>query len=265
MTAFNQPNTESAARILPDGGDQTNAPAERPKAAKLVDRVFEQLQQRIHSGSYAPDQRLPSEHELAAMLGVSRPIVRDALGMLREQGVVYSRQGAGTFVKAQKASAVAPLAYSPVETIADIQRCYEFRMTIEPDGAWYAAKRRDENAVQKIAATLAQLHDATRHQLHRSDADFLFHRAVTEASNNHYYLASMDALKQHIAVGMHLHGLSLMGPRGRLEGVFDEHNAIYRAILAGDADLARDTMRRHLEGSRDRLFEGKVLDLSLSV
>ena len=234
---------------------------ERGKAVKLVDRVFDQLMERIRAGNYPPDSRLPGEHELAALLGVSRPIVRDALARLREQGIVYARQGAGTFVSAH-GSPTAQLAYSPVKTIADIQRCYEFRLTIEPAAAYFAAKRRDDAAIQKIAAALADLREATSHQLHRVDADFVFHRAVTEAANNHYYTASMDALKAHIAVGMHLHGLSLLGPRPGLEQVFQEHNEIYKAIAEGRAENARDLMRAHLEGSRDRLFEGRVLDLS---
>ncbi|MFB2552691.1 FadR/GntR family transcriptional regulator [Ensifer soli] len=234
---------------------------EKPRPAKLVDRVFDQLIERIRSGNYAPDSRLPGEHELAAMLGVSRPVVRDALARLRDQGLVYARQGAGTFVAAA-ATPASHLAYSPVKTIADIQRCYEFRLTIEPAAAFFAATRRDEAALQKIAAALADLREATSHQLHRTDADFVFHRAVTEAANNHYYTASIEALKPHIAVGMHLHGLSLMGPRQMLESVYEEHAAIHRAIAEGRPDLARDRMRQHLEGSRDRLFEGRVLDLS---
>lgn len=246
----------------PDLREVEISPPARQRPAKLVDRVFEELSQRIRDGNYPPDTRLPGEHELAAMLGVSRPIVRDALGRLREQGVIYSRQGAGTFVQAA-VSPQAQLAYSPVKTIADIQRCYEFRLTIEPDAAYFAAQRRDAGAIKRIADALAELRDATSHQLHRTDADFMFHRAITEAANNHYYTASMDALKPHIAVGMHLHGLSLMGPRLQLERVFAEHDAIFRAVAEGRPDDARDAMRDHLEGSRDRLFEGKILDLSI--
>ena len=238
-----------------------NAKPERARSVRLVDRVADQLRERIRSGNYPPDSRLPGEHELASIMGVSRPIVRDALGRLREEDMVYSRQGAGTFVSAQ-ASPATHLAYSPVKTIADIQRCYEFRLTIEPAAAFFAAQRRDEAAIQKIAAALADLREATSHQLHRTDADFVFHRSVTEAANNHYYTASIEALKPHIAVGMHLHGLSLMGPRLGLEKVFDEHNAIYQAIADGRADDAQKAMRLHLEGSRNRLFEDRVLDLS---
>jgi GntR family transcriptional repressor for pyruvate dehydrogenase complex len=242
--------------------EDEGTPAVRQRPAKLVDRVFEELSQRIRDGNYAPDTRLPGEHELAAMLGVSRPIVRDALGRLREQGIIYSRQGAGTFVQAA-VSPQAQLAYSPVKTIADIQRCYEFRLTIEPAAAYFAAQRRDKAAIKKIEDALAELRDATSHQLHRTDADFMFHRAITEAANNHYYTASMDALKPHIAVGMHLHGLSLMGPRLQLERVFAEHDAIFKAVADGRSDDAMASMRMHLEGSRDRLFEGKILDLSI--
>ncbi len=171
------------------------------------------------------------------MFGVSRPIVRDAIAQLRERGLVYARQGAGTFVSASAgATRPAALGFTPVKTIADIQRCYEFRLTIEPAAAFFAAQRRDATAIEAIAAALADLREATRHQLHRTDADFQFHRAVAEASNNHYFTASMDALKQHIAVGMHLHGLSLMGPRKMLEGVYEEHEAIYKAVAEGEAN-----------------------------
>ncbi|WEZ84500.1 FadR/GntR family transcriptional regulator [Rhizobium sp. 32-5/1] len=250
------------AHDVPSTGEPgPTAKAERGKSVRLVDRVFDQLRERIRSGNYPPDSRLPGEHELASIMGVSRPIVRDALGRLREEGLVYSRQGAGTFVSAH-ASPATHLAYSPVKTIADIQRCYEFRLTIEPAAAYFAAMRRDDAAIQKIAAALADLREATSHQLHRTDADFVFHKCVTEAANNHYYTASIDALKPHIAVGMHLHGLSLMGPRLGLEKVFQEHNAIYQAIADGRADDAQKAMRLHLEGSRNRLFEDRVLDLS---
>ena len=253
--------TESKEPTTVDG----EAPAAKPKrsrAVSLVDRVFDRLSEGIQKGDYPPDSKLPGEHELAAVFEVSRPIVRDALGRLREQGVVYARQGAGNFVAATARTTTA-VGYAPVETVGDIQRCYEFRLAIEPMAAFYAAQRRDDAAIANISAALGQLQDATRHHLHRSDADFTFHKAVTDAANNHYYSSSMEALRQHVAVGMHLHGLSLMGPRMRLQRVFEEHQEIYEAIAAGQPEAAREAMRRHLESSRDRLFEGRLLDLSL--
>jgi GntR family transcriptional repressor for pyruvate dehydrogenase complex len=235
---------------------------ERPRAGTLVDKVHAELHARIRRGEFSPDSKLPGEHELAALYGVSRPIVRDVLGRLRDEGLIYSRQGAGSFVQAQ-ARDPGTLGFTPVESIADIQRCYEFRLTIEPDAAFYAACRGNEAALRRIADALAMLQEATSHHLHREDADFSFHKAITEASNNHYYVSSIEALKQHISVGMHFHGLSLLRGKPSLKAVLDEHRAIYRAVEEKKPEEARDAMRRHLEGSRNRLFEGRLLDLSL--
>jgi GntR family transcriptional repressor for pyruvate dehydrogenase complex len=237
-------------------------PGRKGRQTSLVDRVYDQLLNRIRKGEYPPESKLPPENDLAAMFDVSRPIVRAALGRLRDEGTVNSRQGAGSFVKAQL-QPVTGLGYAPVETIADIQRCYEFRLTIEPAAAYYAALRRDQKAIETITRALGQLGDATRVHLHRSDVDFAFHKAVADAANNHYYSSSMEALREHVAVGMHLHGLSLMGPKEKLNSVFEEHRRICNAIVEGRAEDARDAMRIHLEGSRDRLFEGRILDLSL--
>lgn len=227
----------------------------------LVQRVYQQLWTQISSGDYELGQKLPGEHELASQFLVSRPIVREALGRLREEGLIYSRRGAGSFVRMRAESRA--LGYSPVETIADIQRCYEFRLSIEPDHAYCAALRRNQAALDAIAVALDLLRDATQAHRHREDADFAFHFAIAEATNNHYYVSSMQALKDHIAVGMKIHGVSLMGPQPGLIGVFSEHQAIYEAIRDQDAEKARGEMRKHLTGSRDRVFEGKELDLSL--
>ncbi|GGF72565.1 GntR family transcriptional regulator [Azorhizobium oxalatiphilum] len=236
---------------------------DRAPRTPLVQRAYQMLLTKISRGEYQPDEKLPGEHELASTFLVSRPIIREALKRLREDGLIYSRQGAGSFVKKRVEEEARSIGYSPVETIADIQRCYEFRLTIEPDHAYYAALRWNDSALAVIASALDLMRDATNARRHREDADYAFHCAIAQATNNHYYISSMLALKDHIAVGMKFHGASLMGPRPALIGVFDEHQSIYESIRVRDAVTARETMRKHLEGSRDRIFEGRTLDLSL--
>jgi GntR family transcriptional repressor for pyruvate dehydrogenase complex len=249
-----------------DRTDRTDSPADdagprdRARPPPLSGRVYDQIAARIASGEFKPNTKLPPEHDLAAMLGVSRPILREALERLRAEGTIVSRQGAGSYVR-DRASVT--LAFAPVETIADIQRCYEFRLTIEPVAAHDAALRRNEDALRKMEAALELLQDATRNQRHREDADFSFHLAVAEAANNHYFSSTMQALREHIYVGMHMHGLSLMGAKPKLQKVLDEHRTIYQAIKEGRAGDAEQAMRLHLEGSRDRLFEGRMLDLKM--
>jgi DNA-binding FadR family transcriptional regulator len=245
-------------------GRAEDAPRPDRKRSPLVDQVYRRLLAEITSGGVTPGQKLPGELELAGRYLVSRPIVRDALQLLRDEGLIYSRRGSGTFVRSAPAgeSALPTPGFAPVESIADIQRCYEFRITLEPESAYWAARRWNEPVLAAIETALHEMRDATRIHTHREDADFNFHCAIAEASNNHYHVSSMNALKEHIGAGMKIHGLSVMGPDTALEGVFAEHTAIFEAIRHRDADKARMLMRLHLEGSRDRVFGGRTLDLS---
>ena len=232
-----------------------------PRSSGLADGIYHAILTGIANGAYPPNKKLPSEHELGERFQVSRPVVRSALDRLRREDKIVSRQGAGSFVKPRDPAPA--LGFAPVETIADIQRCYEFRLTVEPEAAFYAAKRRNEAAIAKIAGALDLLSTATRQEQHRDDADFAFHHAIAEASNNHYYAASMQALQSHIAVGMKIHGIALLGPNSGLQGVLEEHRGIFDAIARAQPEDARTRMTAHIVSSRDRLFEGRMLDLSL--
>jgi GntR family transcriptional regulator, transcriptional repressor for pyruvate dehydrogenase complex len=233
-------------------------PYEDPKLThrkRLGDLVFERLQRAIKSGAYEPDERLPTEHELASEFQVSRPVVRDALKKLRDQGLIYSRQGSGSFVRSFGVKE--PLGFGQLENISHLQQCYEFRLTLEPEAAANAAERHDEASLRAIQEALELLRDATSRHRHREDADYMFHLAIARASKNLYFATAMEALKDHIAVGMQFHGLSLKLTSDGLRDVFQEHNAIYEAIRDRRSQDAREAMRSHLSGSRDRLFEGK--------
>ena len=247
---------------MKDGTQQNERPAagegSRGKPG-LADRVYHLLYGRISNGDYPANRKLPSEKALADEFGVSRPILREALERLREQGLIHSRQGAGSFVREIRS---VPLGFARVETIADIQRCYEFRICIETMAARLAAGRRSGEALEEIATALSLMQGATDSQTHREDADFAFHLAIAKAANNQYFEASMRALREHIYVGMKLHGQSLMTDGAKaLKTVFGEHSAIYDAIREGDADGAERLMRAHLAHSRDRLFGGTLIDL----
>jgi GntR family transcriptional repressor for pyruvate dehydrogenase complex len=219
----------------------------------LSDAVFDRIQRAIKSGAYGIDERLPTEHAMAAEFQVSRPVIRDALQRLRDQGLIYSRRGAGSFVREQGLRE--PLGFGQMENLSHLQHCYDFRLTIEPEAAAMAALRRSPEALQKIKSALNVLRDATNRQAHRADADFMFHLSIAQASGNPYFATAMQALEEHIAVGMRFHGLSLRSTRDGLQHVFVEHTAVYESIAAGDAEQARTLMKAHLTGSRARLFE----------
>ncbi|MCA0942076.1 FadR family transcriptional regulator [Yangia mangrovi] len=228
----------------------------------LADKVYHSLHTRIVNGEYPANEKLPAEMQLAEEFGVSRPVLRAALEKLRDEGMVVSRQGAGSFVRA--IATPAPLGFSKVETLADIQRCYEFRINLETEAAALAAERRNAELLDDIEKALDLLRAATGSLQHREDADFMFHSSIARASNNQYFEATFRALRDHVNVGMKLHGESLMNDgRKGLEEVLAEHTQIFEAIRDREPELARRGMRSHLEHSRDRLFGGGLLDLSL--
>ena len=72
-------------------------------AAPLYVQIKDTLRARILDGSYAPHSRMPSEHELCAMFDVSRITVRQALGDLQKEGLLFKLHGKGTFVSKPKA------------------------------------------------------------------------------------------------------------------------------------------------------------------
>lgn len=226
----------------------------------LADKIYHLIYSRILNGDYVTNEKLPPENNLAQELQVSRPVLRTALQKLRKEGLIYSRQGAGSYVRSPKAS---PVGFARVETIADIQRCYEFRLNLETKAAELAAQRHNAENLIEIEQALDLLRVATGTRQHREDADFSFHLAIAKASNNQYFEASLQALREHINVGMTLHGQSLMTEGAlALEKVLAEHAEIFEAIRDRRCSDAAALMQQHLEHSRDRLFGGGLLDLS---
>ncbi|MGX5666849.1 FadR family transcriptional regulator [Rhizobium daejeonense] len=224
----------------------------------LADVVFERMQKAIKSGAYRSDERLPTEHDLAAEFEVSRPVVREALKRLRDQGLIYSRQGAGSFVRS--IGLKEPLGFGQLQNVSDLLNCYEFRLTMEPEAAACAAERHGPETLASIANALELMRDATNRLSHREDADFQFHLAIAKASENPYFSTAMEALKDHIAAGMRFHGVSVKREASGLTRVFGEHADIFEAIRNRNTEKARDLMRHHLLGSRERLFERRRPD-----
>lgn len=227
------------------------------RQVKLSEQIYARIFGLIAGGEFQENSKLPTEVELAERFAVSRTIVREALARLRDDGVVISRQGAGTFVKRRPDSAV--LKFAPVASIADIQRCFEFRTGFEADMASFAAARADDTAIKRIGDALAALDDIVRKGSVGTDADFDFHFAIAQATSNRFFVSVMASLRPHIAFGMNLsRSLSLMHPAARVKAVQAEHRAIFDAICRRAPDLAHEAMRLHVESARFRMFEGQA-------
>jgi DNA-binding FadR family transcriptional regulator len=235
-----------------------SAPSQTPAAwseAKRSAGIYQRIFELIVAGEFAVNARLPSETDLAQRFGASRPVVREALARLRDDGIIVSRQGSGSYVKRRPDTAV--LRFVPVGSIADIQRCFEFRVGLEGAAAALAADRRDDDDLVAIEAAFGALETCIRDGALGVDADERFHIAIAQATHNDYYVSVQASLHPHIAVGMNLaRNLSLLRTAERLRAVQDEHRAIVDAIAARAADAARTAMQSHIDNARRRMFEG---------
>ena len=223
------------------------------RPVKLADRVYEQILEQIAGGQYSEGARLPSEAQLATAFSVSRPIVRDAVGRLNAGGVILSRHGSGSYVQRRPLREILHLA--PIGGMADLMRCFEFRIALEGEAAYLAASRRTETDLEAMERALAALEEVIANAETGSQADIQFHNAIAAASRNKLFESTLETLAAHTFAGMSLgRKLSLRRSHKRLLLVHEEHSRIVEAIRAEDAEGARAAMRAHIEAARARVL-----------
>ncbi|QDC10638.1 FadR family transcriptional regulator [Oceanicola sp. D3] len=244
------------ARTLEQERSERVADHPQEREPTLSDHIYDQLLGDIIKGVYATGARLPSETAMAKAMGVSRPVVRAALARLREDGIISTRQGSGNYVARRPDSSVPSIV--PLNSMSDIQRCYEFRLDFEPACAAWAAQRRTEEQMAALSEAVQHFEESyLQHEL-GTEADLEIHKAVARCTGNPFHVSVMDMLARQVAFGMHLsRSLTLHSAPQRNNVVEAEHRAILDAIVAADPEAARDSMRVHLEGARDRMFIGE--------
>ena len=225
------------------------------KSEKLSDQVYAFVFANIMDGAYPEGSRLPTEGQLAEQFGFSRPIIREALARLRDDGVIVSRQGSGSYVQAMPGGSSSRFGH--LQSIADLERCNEFRVEVESAAAALAAVNATPGDLTAIRAAMAALEEIALSDDVGMEADFEFHKAIAEATGNRFFLGTLNSLKKPILFGMLLgRQFALKQPDERVAVVIAEHARIVDAIGRKDGEAARDAMRRHLLASARRTFHG---------
>ncbi|HTJ56460.1 MAG TPA: FadR/GntR family transcriptional regulator [Devosiaceae bacterium] len=228
------------------------APAARARGS-LVKQVSNNLRSQIVAGHFQIGDKLPSQSLLAANFVVSRTVVREAIASLQADGLVESHQGAGVFVIAQASPSPLPFHAIDHARISSLLEMLELRTAVEIEAAALAAQRRSpaqEEAIfrahQGFAALIAKKEPSTA-------ADFAFHRAIAEATNNPRFPEFLDLLGLSAIPRAALKAEGAEAVRTTyLDKIVEEHRQIAQAISAGDELAAREAMRAHLRGSQRR-------------
>lgn len=229
-----------------------------PAAARrrLADHAYDVLLHKIVTGEFAEGDPLPPESELCTLFEISRPVVREALKRLREQGLIVSRRGSGSFVHK-----------TPMEEISSAQVVHkqhemlenlEFRDAIEPHAAVLAAERRTEADLDAIQEAVDRYARAALEGSPAAHLDFRFHLAVAAASHNRRFVDAIGAVEQDISHGVNLaRFLSRFAHLERSRSVLADHTRILTAVRQQRPEEARRAMRVHLENARRRMIEAR--------
>jgi DNA-binding FadR family transcriptional regulator len=196
--------------------------------------VVEQVRTAVDLALLVPGDRLPPERELAALLDVSRPTVREALRVLAMSGYIGIRRGSagGAYVLERPRTGQADRVREALSTRRrELSALLEWRRVVEAEAAALAATRISDDQLRALRARLVESGGrlVRSHGLWRA-ADSRFHIAIAEATGNPYMVDTVRKVR-----------------------AAHEHEAILAALQARDAELARATAALHGRATEERL------------
>ena len=203
------------------------------KMVSIADQVFEELERDILVGTYARDELL-TEIKLSEKMGVSRTPIREALRRLDQEHIIEITP------KGAKVIGITP---------DDIRDIYEIRLRIEGLAARWAAEKASDEAIaaMKEVLDLQEFYTTKSAPEQLKNTDSRFHELLYAASGSNALLDTLAPLHRRI---VKYRRASLSGQQ-RAEQSYDEHRAIWQAVVNRDGTEAERLLRRHIENARD--------------
>ncbi|MBO0872853.1 MAG: FadR family transcriptional regulator [Pseudonocardia sp.] len=218
------------------------------RQGSVSDLIARRILEVISSDQLRPGDRLPPERELAAMLGTSRPSLREALRSLKAQGHVEIRHGSGVFVADPATTRTLRQALLAEEM--SLTELFDMREVLELPAAAWAARHQDADRLGRVRHAydnlMAASADAEVDWARLRELDAAFHMRIVEAAGNRFLTRTLGVLHEILAQGM---DTTLRIP-GRLPRSRNEHGRILDAIVAGDPVAARRAASAHIQGAR---------------
>ncbi|WP_369167341.1 FadR/GntR family transcriptional regulator [Streptomyces sp. R28] len=213
----------------------------------LTDRAIEQIRELIRTGALAPGSKLPPEPELAAQLGLSRNLAREAVKALAVARVLEVRRGDGTYVTSLQPSLLLEGLGGAVDLLqsdsAALLDLMEVRRLLEPVATALAATRISDEQLAEVKQHLDAMR-AARDDVERLNAHAAaFHRAVVSATGNESLLALLEGISGRTLRARIWRGLVDDLAAGR---TLAEHEAIYQALSARDPVLSHAAALMHV-------------------
>jgi GntR family transcriptional repressor for pyruvate dehydrogenase complex len=217
------------------------------------ERIAERFVTAIALGEFVPDQRLPAERDLAAMLEVSRTTVREAIQRLQASGYVTTRRGrgGGTFVRTGRGlRSDEMIRRTLLPAWEELSEILDFRRLVEQLIARTAAERRDERDITAIREAVQAYAAAADRDASRL-ADHALHQAIARATHNVRLVELSARIRREVSFGFDAEPCS---PHVRHRAL-RQHPALGDAVIAGDPGRAASLAARHFSLTEDMLRE----------
>ncbi len=218
------------------------------KRQPVAEQVAQQLLGLIQSGNLQPGQQLPPERELAKILDVSRPSLREALRALSLLGVINIRQGGGVFVSSLEPEALlGPLHFFISLDDHNLEALFEARILIESAITGLAARRISDDQLEGLREIVSTAESHLDDQQKFIDNDIAFHQAIFAAARNSFMV--------RVATSLHILGRASREITAQIPGVLKrslaDHRRILKALSEHDAEKAAAAMEKHLKNVRN--------------
>ncbi|MCS5573107.1 MAG: FadR family transcriptional regulator [Pseudomonadales bacterium] len=205
---------------------------------RLYVQVARRISELIESGNVKTGDKLPSERDLADMLNVSRPSIREAMIALEVSGVIEVRTGSGIYVCGDQSVSDADEGVGPFEIL-------EMRLLVEPEACALAAERITNEQLARLQQIYIEL-ERTNGTQQMEAFDEQFHKLIGEATENTAIgrtISWLWVMRGHSQLSRGYHRLIVE------EGVYprlDEHKKILDALMSHDPEAAKSAMHKHL-------------------
>lgn len=218
-------------------------------------QAVESIKTLIVSGVLKPGEALPAERDLAAMLGISRPTLREAIGALSAMNVLDSRHGDGTFVTSLEPS----LLLEPINFLLRIDETailhlFEVRRVLEVGAARLAAPRITEAEVNELAKLVESARLSLGQPMRYLQYDYDIHTLIIKSTCNPLYISIYESISQ-LSIKSRKRTASISTTR---EQAHEDHIAIVDALRSHDGEKAACVMQAHLE-TMERSFRKNFL------
>jgi DNA-binding FadR family transcriptional regulator len=241
---MDQARTRAQALPALDGGA-----SRRP--GRLASVVVEELTHRIVGGALAQGDVLPTEPVLCEEFGFSRTVIREALKLLEERGLVSVEQGRGTTVRPRTSwdlldPVVLRIALAYDYDLSLLDNLITVRQVLEREMVRVAAARLSKDDLAALADNVEQMEKSYDDYDRFRSFDNAFHAIALRASGNEVGLTIVRVIHRHGGVTA---PLAAAPSRAELRRTAAEHRGVLAALVARDGDLAASLISQHIESA----------------